>query len=72
MGIVDVYVLVGLCIVISFWINNKIDDGVFWLIPKEFAMGVFKGNRVGIFEDTSVTIKVIYPKKLNTYGDDTM
>jgi len=36
-------------------------------------MGVFKGNRVvGIFEDTSVTIKVIYPKKLNTYGDDTM
>jgi hypothetical protein len=46
--------------------------GFFLLIPEEFAMGVFKGNRVGIFQDTSVTIKVIYPKKLNTYGDDTM
>ncbi len=38
------------------------------MVLEEFAMGVFKGNRVGIFEDTSVTIKVIYPKKLNTYG----
>ncbi len=42
------------------------------MVPKAFAMGLFKGNRVDIFEDTSVTIKVIYLKKLNTYGDDTM
>ncbi len=42
MGIVDVYVLVELCMVMSFLVNKKIDDGVLRLVPKEFAMGVFE------------------------------
>jgi hypothetical protein len=47
--------------------------GAFSIGTRKICNGsFFEGNRVGIFEDTSVTIKVIYPKKLNTYGDDTM
>jgi len=44
MGIVDVYVLVDLCMVMSFLVNKKIDDGVFRLVPKEFAMGLLEGK----------------------------
>jgi hypothetical protein len=43
MGIVDVYVLVGLCMMMSFLINNKIDDGGFFdWYQKKIAMGSFQ------------------------------
>jgi hypothetical protein len=46
--------------------------GFFDWYQKNLQWDFSKANRFDIFEDTSVTIKVIYPKKLNTYGDDTM
>jgi hypothetical protein len=47
------YVLVGLCMMISFLINNKIHDGGFLIgTKKKLQWEVFEGNRVGIFKDT--------------------
>lgn len=43
-GLLIVYVLVDLCMVMSFLINKKIDDGFFRLVPKEFAMGLLESK----------------------------
>jgi len=49
------YILVDLCMVMSFLINKKIDDGVFRLVPKEFAMGLF-GRQIGLtYSSTQVS-----------------